>query len=213
MITRGDFCFSGNGQSSLCVWLRCFNPECPLSCFGFCPWHRDSRRDAPRPLREVQGHVLCAFSPRAWLCYSCASCECLALNCAGCTDHVVFILCTCLALPLRLNMFLCFCFPCRDCGGSGKRKSGEEFFFLTALHCARLPFKCWVWAISPPPVALWMHSHSAWDVPLADFYTLSSVCGLGQDDCNMWDWLRRGFRGGCFGKLMGLAEVGASFFD
>lgn len=92
----------------------------------------------------------------------------------------------------------------------------RSFFFLTALHCAWLPFKCWVWPPGPPrppPVALWMHSLPAWDVLLADFCTLSSVCGLGQDDYNMWDWLPRGFRGGCFGKLMGLAEVGASFFD
>lgn len=93
-----------------------------------CPPHPWPPPPPPPPpsLRRVQGHVLCAFPPRAWLCNSCASCKCLALNCAGCTDHVVFIPFACAALLPSLTMFLCFCFFCRDCGGSGKRKSGED---------------------------------------------------------------------------------------
>lgn len=147
MIIRGNFGLSGSGQSSLCVCAGLI-PEYLLSSFGFLPLTQRLESHprtpppptSPPPLDEVQGHVLCAFSPRAWLCYSCASCECLPFNCTGCTDHVVFIPLTCPALPPRLTMFLCFCFSCRDCGGSGKRKSGEDVFFfffsLMALHCA-----------------------------------------------------------------------------
>lgn len=114
-----------------CTYSLCsFNLEYLMTCFGSAldthtrfSWHTLSS-----PLPDL-GQVLCAFSPRAWLVLVCQLRLDGLQQLADWSCRIYTL--TCPALVLILTMFLRCCFFCRDCGGPGKRKSGEDVVLET----------------------------------------------------------------------------------
>lgn len=87
----------------------------------------------PVSLLLVEGQVLSAFSLRAWLVLLCQL-HCMVPDTypvlkGYSIDHVMLILWPIFAFAFMLTMFLWCCFLFRDCGGSGKRKSGEDLLY------------------------------------------------------------------------------------
>lgn len=110
--------------------------------FCYCPWHTYCGPAYPHmyvyqsvSLPLVVGHVLHAFSVRVRLVLVCQQYldgPRQRFSCNQLLDLLSRITAlTFLVLALKLTMLLWCCFLSRDCGGSGKRKSGKDvnFFF------------------------------------------------------------------------------------
>lgn len=105
--------------------------------FGYCPWHTYTPVQYvvshPVSLPLPMGQVLHAFSTRAWLvpvCQPHLDGPMQRFSCNHLPDWSSRInALTSPALTTVLTMLLWCCFFCRDCGGSGKRKSGKDLKF------------------------------------------------------------------------------------
>lgn len=82
------------------------------------------------PLPVVVGQVRGAFSTRVWLVLVCQLYFGWCCSAWGTLwiDQMVLMLWPLLLNKLTIIMIFWCCFFCRDCGGSGKRKSGKKIF-------------------------------------------------------------------------------------
>lgn len=118
--------------------------------FGYCPWHTYTPVQYvvshPVSLPLPMGQVLHAFSTRAWLVLVCQlhlDGPMQRFSCNHLPDWSSRInALTSPALTIVLTMLLWCCFFCRDCGGSGKRKSGKDLKIFLQPSVDRVCIYC-----------------------------------------------------------------------